>query len=271
MPNLFLISILTLITTLATTPTIANTNLNTPNKTTTALNGTTTKVLTPNLNTKNQLNTQAKAIDIKSVNDSTYTQSKSSPKGLFSSSVSATTTNIASNLTTNNLTIKTTKEDINITGSNIDAQQQLSLNSAKDINIKAGYNGSLNESYTKTSSFSLAGLVGIGPLYTSTEDLEGRIKKTAVNSTLSGNNITLNANNNINAAGVDIQADNSISGTAKDINIQNVNNTDTHYSKHKKVKVSLADVLGTIAKNPLLLKKESDGKVSFTLATATID
>ncbi|VVM20741.1 hypothetical protein BSPWISOXPB_949 [uncultured Gammaproteobacteria bacterium] len=194
---------------------------------------------------------------------------------MFSSSVSATTkattTNIASNLTANNLTIETTKEDINITGSNIDAQQQLSLNSAKDINIKAGYNGSLNESYHKTSGLSLGGLVGIGPLYTSTEDLEGRIKKTAVNSTLSGNNITLNANNNINAAGVNIQADNSISGTAKDINIQNVNNTDTHYSKHKKVKVSLADVLGTIAKNPLLLKKESDGKVSFTLATATID
>ncbi|VVM21417.1 hypothetical protein BSPWISOXPB_2901 [uncultured Gammaproteobacteria bacterium] len=163
---------------------------------------------------------------------------KSSAKGLFSSSVSAstkaTTTNIASNLTANNLTIETTKEDINITGSNIDAQQQLSLNSAKDINIKAGYNGSLNESYHKTSSFSLGGLVGIGPLYTSTEDLEGRIKKTAVNSTLSGNNITLNANNNINAAGVDIQADNSISGTAKDINIQNVNNTDTHYLNTKK-------------------------------------
>jgi hypothetical protein len=57
------------------------------------------------------------------------------------------------------------------------------LDSAKDINIKAGYNGSLNESYHKTSSFSLGGLVGIGSLYTSTEDLEGRIKKTAVNST----------------------------------------------------------------------------------------
>ncbi|CAC9642887.1 hypothetical protein, partial [uncultured Gammaproteobacteria bacterium] len=153
----------------------------------------------------------------------------------------------------------------------MEAQQKLSLDSAKDINIQAGYDGSLNESYSKTSSFSLAGLVGIGSLYTSTEDLEGRIKKTAVNSTLSGNNITLNANNNINAAGVDIQADNSLSGNAKDINIQNVNNTDTHYSKHKKVEVSLADVLGTIAKNPLLLKKESDGKVSFTLATATID
>jgi hypothetical protein len=32
------------------------------------------------------------------------------------------------------------------------------------------------------------------------------------NSTLSGNNITLNANNNIHTVGVDIQADNSISG-----------------------------------------------------------
>jgi hypothetical protein len=50
-------------------------------------------------------------------------------------------------------------------------------------------------------------------------DLEGRIKRTAVNSTLSGNNITLNANNNIHVVGVDIQADNSISGNAKDINI----------------------------------------------------
>jgi hypothetical protein len=40
------------------------------------------------------------------------------------------------------------------------------------IDIQAGYNGSLNESYNKTSSFSLAGLVGIGSLYTSTEDCQ---------------------------------------------------------------------------------------------------
>jgi hypothetical protein len=30
------------------------------------------------------------------------------------------------------------------------------------------------------------------------------------------------------------------SGNAKDINIQNANNTDTNYSKHKKIKISLA-------------------------------
>ncbi|CAC9512615.1 hypothetical protein, partial [uncultured Gammaproteobacteria bacterium] len=169
-------------------------------------------------------------LNIAAVQDSKATQMKASHKGFLSSSVSidtkATATNIASNLSANNLTLKTTKEDINITGSNIEAQQQLSLDSAKDINIQAGYDGSLNESYSKTSGFSLAGLVGIGSLYSSTEDLEGRIKRTAVNSNLSGNNITLNANNNIHVVGVDIQADNSISGNAKDINIQNANNTD---------------------------------------------
>jgi hypothetical protein len=35
--------------------------------------------------------------------------------------------------------------------------------------------GRLNESYHKTSGLSLGGLVGIGSLYTSTEDLEGRM------------------------------------------------------------------------------------------------
>jgi hypothetical protein len=29
--------------------------------------------------------------------------------------------------------------------------------------------------------------------------------------------------------------------------------------QHKKIKISLADVLGNIVKNPLILKKESDG------------
>jgi hypothetical protein len=74
----------------------------------------------------NNANIKSDHLNISSVQDSKATQMKSSTKGLFSSSVSlstkATANNIASNLTTNNLTIKTTKEDINITGSNIDAQ-----------------------------------------------------------------------------------------------------------------------------------------------------
>ncbi|SHN94125.1 hypothetical protein, partial [bacterium endosymbiont of Bathymodiolus sp. 5 South] len=62
MPNPFLISILTLITTLATTPAIANTNLNTPNKTTT--------IVGSNLqaNTDNAANTNNGQININSQN-----------------------------------------------------------------------------------------------------------------------------------------------------------------------------------------------------------
>jgi hypothetical protein len=50
---------------------------------------------------------------------------------------------------------------------NLNTTNQLNTQ-AKDIDIQAGYNGSLNESYHKTSGLSLGGLVGIGPLYTST-------------------------------------------------------------------------------------------------------
>jgi hypothetical protein len=43
-------------------------------------------------------------------------------------------------------------KDINITGSNIEAQQQLSLDSAKDINIQAGYDASA-ECFVSWSSY----------------------------------------------------------------------------------------------------------------------
>jgi hypothetical protein len=49
---------------------------------------------------------------------------------------------------------------------NLNTTNQLNTQ-AKAIDIQAGYNGSLNESYHKTSGLSLAGLVGIGSLYTS--------------------------------------------------------------------------------------------------------
>ncbi|CAC9457264.1 hypothetical protein, partial [uncultured Gammaproteobacteria bacterium] len=78
MPNPFLISILTLITTLATTPTIANTDLNTPNKTTT--------IVGPNLqantaNTNNgQININSQNLNILSSQDTNNTKSNTKHK-----------------------------------------------------------------------------------------------------------------------------------------------------------------------------------------------
>ncbi|VVM25565.1 hypothetical protein BSPWISOXPB_7342 [uncultured Gammaproteobacteria bacterium] len=138
-------------------------------------------------------------LNISSVQDSKATQMKSALRACSLAVLVPAPKpppNIASNLTPNNLTIETTKEDINITGSNIDAQQQLSLNSAKDINIKAGYDGSLNESITKHQLIPWRFSWNWTTLHLYRR-LRRQNQKNAVNSTLSGNNITLNANNNI--------------------------------------------------------------------------
>ena len=77
MPNPFLLSILTLITTLAITPTIANTNLNTPNKTTT--------IVGPNLqaNTNNgQININSQNLNILSSQDTNNTKSSTNHENL---------------------------------------------------------------------------------------------------------------------------------------------------------------------------------------------
>ncbi|CAC9445560.1 hypothetical protein [uncultured Gammaproteobacteria bacterium] len=67
MPNPFVISILILITTLATTPTIANTNLNTPNKTTTIVDPN-LQANTPNTN-NGQININSQNLNILSSQD----------------------------------------------------------------------------------------------------------------------------------------------------------------------------------------------------------
>ncbi|VVH65968.1 hypothetical protein BSPLISOX_345 [uncultured Gammaproteobacteria bacterium] len=73
MPNPFLISILTLITTLAITPTIANTNLNTPNKTTTIV-GSNLQVNADNTD-NGQININSQNFNILSSQDTSNTKS----------------------------------------------------------------------------------------------------------------------------------------------------------------------------------------------------
>ncbi|WP_428095531.1 hemagglutinin repeat-containing protein [Candidatus Thioglobus sp.] len=156
-----------------------------------------TNVTGSNLSAANQLNIQASGIDIKAVNNATYRETKSSSKGFMSKSVKinkkATSTNLAANLSAGNINLTTSKDNLNLQGSNLSAEGQLNLNAAKDLNIQAGYDGSLDESFSKKSRFSLGALITGGTLYSASEDLEGKLTKTAVNANLSGNNIQLNA------------------------------------------------------------------------------
>ena len=140
MPNPFLISILTLITILATAPTIANTNLNTPNKTTT--------IVGPNLqaNTNNgQININSQNLNILSSQDTNNTKSSTKHKNLnvsytvygtnsgglsgsisrdSSTSNSQQTTHNNTSLTAVNINLNTT-QDAKIKGANLHATNQL--------------------------------------------------------------------------------------------------------------------------------------------------
>ncbi|VVH64512.1 hypothetical protein BSPLISOX_1607, partial [uncultured Gammaproteobacteria bacterium] len=80
MPNPFVISILILITTLATTPTIANTDLNTPNKTTTIV-GSNLQANTANTN-NGQININSQNLNILSSQDTNNTKSNTKHKNL---------------------------------------------------------------------------------------------------------------------------------------------------------------------------------------------
>ncbi|SHN93897.1 hypothetical protein, partial [bacterium endosymbiont of Bathymodiolus sp. 5 South] len=84
MPNPFVISILTLITTLAITPTIANTNLNTPNKTTTIVGSNLQANANNAVNTDNtnngQININSQNLNILSSQDTNNTKSNTQHK-----------------------------------------------------------------------------------------------------------------------------------------------------------------------------------------------
>ncbi|WP_139699731.1 hemagglutinin repeat-containing protein, partial [bacterium endosymbiont of Bathymodiolus sp. 5 South] len=129
MPNPFLLSILTLITTLAITPTIANTNLNTPNKTTTII-GSNLQANADNTN-NGQININSQNLNILSSQDTNNTKSNTQHKNLnvsytlygtnssnlsgsisrdSSTSTSQQTTHNNTNLTATNINLNTTQD-----------------------------------------------------------------------------------------------------------------------------------------------------------------
>ncbi|WP_019556299.1 two-partner secretion domain-containing protein [Thiomicrorhabdus arctica] len=216
------------------------------------------------------LNLTAKAIDITAVNDSNSVLSNSSFSDFMASKSAKNTnissSNIASNLAAKDIRLNATEKGIQLTGSNIDATGNLILDSATDINVQAGYEGSLNESHKKESGW----LTG-GALFSESEDLEGKLKKSDVQSNIQAKNIAFNANKNLNLAGVNIQAQDSLNANAENITISHAEKEEKVYSKHTKLTVSVGDVATSLLRPDELINDDEDGKVSLTLAKATYD
>ncbi|VVH63880.1 hypothetical protein BSPWISOX_522, partial [uncultured Gammaproteobacteria bacterium] len=157
MPNPFVISILTLITTLAITPTIANTNLNTPNKTTTIIGS---NLQANAVNTNNgQININSQNLNILSSQDTNNTKSNTQHKNLnvsytlygtnssnlsgsisrdSSTSTSQQTTHNNTNLTATNINLNTT-QDTKIKGANLQATNQLNIDT-KNLEVSSVQN-----------------------------------------------------------------------------------------------------------------------------------
>jgi filamentous hemagglutinin len=229
----------------------------------------TTSISGSSIEARGDIKVEAKKIDIKAVNDLSYQESKTSSKGFLSkkstTTKKATSRNIASTLSGANITLTTTKEDIDITGSSLVADNQLKLDSAKDIDIKAGYDGSFDESHTKKS-----GWFSGGSIYSKSEDLKGELTKSSVSSTLQAGSVDIVSNDKLTLEGSDIEVRDYLNAQASDIDIKASTNIKKTYSKHEELKVGLGDVANSVI-NPVSSMEFKDGKASLTIARATYD
>ncbi|MBL4759493.1 MAG: hypothetical protein JKY80_01380 [Mariprofundaceae bacterium] len=69
--------------------------------------------------------------------------------------------------------------------------------SLENINVQAGFDGALDETHSKKSGWFTG-----GALFSKSEDLEGKLTKTAALANLSGNTVSFNANKDIALVGV---------------------------------------------------------------------
>ncbi len=176
-----------------------------------------------NINVEDSANIVASGVNVESVQDTYYEKTVSSKGGMFKKSstttVEYTSNNVASNINGGNINIITTKGDIDIIGSNLNADESLALDSAADVNIQAGYDGSYNYSQTTTSRLFTAGAFS-----KSETDIDEEMDKTYVASTLKGKNVLIRSANDTNILGSDIEAEQGIIEAKGDVNIAALEN-----------------------------------------------
>jgi len=208
----------------------------------------------------------ASEVNVLAVNDSSYEENRTTSKGFLSKQSTttkhATSTNIGSQLSGGNVSLSTSEGDIAVVGSDVSAENRLALDSAKNIDVRAGFDGAMDETHTKKSGFFTG-----GALFSKSDDLEGKLTKTAVLAKLSGKDVSLTAGKDMALKGVNVTATESLDGKAQNITVENTNNTVTTYSKHEKLTIGFGDALKSVLQ-PYKAVKYEKGKASITLAKA---
>ena len=207
-------------------------------------------------------------------------QGSSSSKGFMSSKQSAYQQEEHSSTANGSLlsgqeVILQSGKDINVMGSNIVADQDISLTAGNNIQV-----GTTEESYqakaaSQSKKTGLSGTGGIGVSYGTsslkTTDTENTVSHVGSTIGSTQGNVTVNAGNNLTVKGSDVLAGKDISLTGKEVNILAAENqsTQTHTVEQKQsgLTLALSGKAGAAANTTVSTANEASKESSGRLAT----
>ena len=212
------------------------------------------------------LSVNAGSIVVDAVNDSRFSARQDTIKGQFSltenSKHSFRSENVGSKLSGATVVLVTDQGDIEITGSEINASEHLTLASARNIRIQAGQQDKIEESYRRKSQ-----LFSGGALYTESDDLEGRMVTRAVKSQINAGSVDMNAAGDIEMTGVDIGVAGELTASARDIVVRNATDEKTRYTRSTEIRIGSGDFEDSLSLDVDAFD-DDDGRLRFKLTDA---
>ncbi|MBB3428189.1 filamentous hemagglutinin [Rhizobium sp. BK312] len=228
------------------------------------------------VNADGSLNISGESVSIIGAQENHESDSKRKDSGLFVGSgggfislygknekqgQQSSTDNVGSELTAGkdvNLTARAT--DLNIMGSSVNADRDINLSAARDVNVTPGAESSSQSEQQKKSGFGLAlsagnGGFSIGIGAQSTKDSKAQQSDTNAVSTLAaGRDLNISAGNNVNLQATSASAERDVNLFAKnDINLLSANDVTNYQEVHEKtfagVTISVTSQVGKAAES----------------------
>ncbi|MBB4112173.1 filamentous hemagglutinin [Rhizobium sp. BK226] len=195
----------------------------------------------------------------------------------------ASEVNVASVLSAGtDVALKSRETDVNILGSQISADQNITLDAARDVNITPGAESASSEEQEKRSGFGISfgtssGGFSVGIGVSSVSDTTKQGSQTNAMATLSaGNDLTITAGRDANLQAADVSADRDVAITAeRDVNLLSAEDKSNYESVHEQffagVTLSVSSGLVSAASNAVAAaSKVGDGSASKSIAHVAI-
>ncbi len=226
------------------------------------------------VNADGSLNISGESVSIIGAQENHQSDSKRKDSGLFVGSgggfislygknekqgQQSSTDNVGSELTAgNDVNLAARATDLNIMGSSVNADRDINLSAARDVNVTPGSESSSQSEQQKKSGFGLAlsagnGGFSVGIGAQSTKDSKAQQSDTNAVSTLAaGRDLNISAGNNVNLQATSASAERDVTLFAgKDINLLSANDVTNYEEVHQKtfagVTISVTSQIGKAA------------------------